>query len=481
LHRTLRLSILLALSLALLAPTVASAAPGGHADALRALRAAERALSPPAPLAAGVSVGSRDATLALHELALKMDALRPAEQRRANRLLQRPTNKDDRNPFGREAKGSPVCSAHFCVHWSARKADAPASEAFLKAVSAATEKAYRVENGELHWRRPKPDALRGQRNGVGADGQTDVYILDLNPNLYGYAVTDPGQKGPRQTAYLVLDNNYLGFPTSPVKSMQVTVAHEYNHILQFNYDNLQDLWMFEATATWAEDKVYANINDYLNYLPALSHRPQDPLTGRSIRVYAEAVWNHWLDSRYGPAVVRDAWADSTKAKPAHFAISADDASIKQHGGKSFSREFAGFAEETAEWQSSDAFPDAKAYPDVKRTDRLGARSTKTVLDNTSFRLYDVKAKGKSVTLSVKAPRGVHSAIALVGREGGTDNGKVTVASRYLGGGGRSNVTLARPGRFNRVTAVVVNADGRAHGKPHRYKSDGSSYSLKQRR
>ncbi len=38
----------------------------------------------------------------------------------------------------------------------------------------------------------------------------------------------------------------------PIESMQVTAAHEYNHILQFNYDLFEQVWMYESTATWVE-------------------------------------------------------------------------------------------------------------------------------------------------------------------------------------------------------------------------------------
>ena len=89
----------------------------------------------------------------------------------------------------------------------------------------------------------------------------------------------PGRRGFKRYAYLVLDNDYIGFPTPPTESMQVTVAHEYNHILQFNYDVFEDVWLFEDTATWAEEKVYPAINDYLNYLPAFAAKPQVPMTG----------------------------------------------------------------------------------------------------------------------------------------------------------------------------------------------------------
>ena len=49
----------------------------------------------------------------------------------------------------------------------------------------------------------------------------------------------------------------------------MTLAHEYNHILQFGYDAYQDAWFAESTAVWMEDQVYNGINDYLRYVRPL--------------------------------------------------------------------------------------------------------------------------------------------------------------------------------------------------------------------
>jgi hypothetical protein len=332
---------------------------------------------------------------------------------------------------------------------------------------------YGVENTTLGWRAPKSDGDRGARNGVGAEGQTDVYITNLGRNLFGYAAPDPGQQGSQRFAYLVLDNDYVGFPSPPLESMQVTVAHEYNHILQFGYDTLEDLWMFESSATWIEQKVYPDINDYLNFLPPFAKFPQLSMTGRD-KVYADCVWNHWLESRYGPDVIRDAWASSLSAKPKHHSVAAYDASIKEHGGKSFSREFAAFAPTTAEWNSSPAFPDAAAYPQMKRKGDLGRKPEKFALDNTAYELTAVKSPGPSVTLKVKVKRGTQSSIALVGREGPRVGGTVTIESQYLHKGGKATVKLAGASEFERVTAVVVNADGR-RSKGGDYKANGAKF------
>ena len=455
---------------AALVPASASASAGEftHSEAKRALSEARAALSFEA-----APSQSREATIALRDLAVALPALEGAERRQAERILARPTDRNDREYFGDEAPDSPICNPQFCVHWTDNPDNAPDSDLFIQQVIDATNLTYSVENTTLGWRVPKPDGSRGARNGVGGEGQTDVYITNLGRRLFGYAAPDPGQQGSQRFAYLVLDNNYTGFPSPPLESMQVTVAHEYNHILQFGYDTLEDLWLFESSATWVEQKVYPDINDYLNFLPPFAKFPQLPVTGRD-KVYADCVWNHWLESRYGPDVVRNTWAKSLSVKPKHDSVAAYNASIKEAGGKSFSRDFAAFAPVTAEWNSSSSFPDSAAYPQMKRKGKIGSKPSKFLLDNTSYQLTNVKNPGAKVTLKVKVERGTQSSIALVGREGPTDGGTVTVESQYLQKGGNASVTLPGANAFERVTAVVVNADGR-RDKSGDYKANGTKF------
>jgi len=460
----------------------AAAAPAIGAVPQPSSQAAQRALDNALdafrePLAAaGPGAGERDVTVALRDLAVALPALSGAERRQARNLLARPTDKNDRDYFGKEADDSPLCDAQFCIHWTDKAKNRPASEGFVQQIRKSVTRSHDVENDSLGWKKPKSDGKLGARHGLGKDGQTDVYVTNLGKNLYGYASTDPGQRGRKRHAYLVLDNDYTGFPSPPVKSMQVTVAHEYNHILQFNYDVFEDVWLFESTATWAEEKVYPAIDDYLYYLPTVASEPQVPMTGQSIKVYGEAVWNHWLSARFGDAVVRNVWEVSPKQEG--FAVDAYDEAIENAGGPGFPRELGDFFAATAEWRSIPAFPDYSDYPDVKRSGRVTEDADKTKLDNTSYRLYKVEPTAAAVTLKVKAEKGTRSSISLVGREGGQP-GALTTATRYLGKGGSGKVTLADPGRFSRVTAVVANVDGRSNKRNKRgkrvYKSDGSAY------
>lgn len=467
-------SSLLAAALIAAPAAIAGASPPAGQDAQQALDAALDAFRE--PLAAGGTAGDRDATLALRDLAVSLPALAGRDRELARDLLARPTDRSSRSYFGREAPSSPACNALYCVHWTNNKRNRPSSSAFLNQISTAVDRSYDVENGTLGWRQARSDGQLGARHGVGGEGQVDVYVTNLGHSLYGYAANDPGQRGARRHAYLVLDQDYRGFPTPPVQSMRVTVAHEYNHILQFGYDTFEDLWLFESTATWMEEKVFPEIDDYLNYLPEMARRPQEPLTGRSIKVYAEAVWNHWLSSRFGDDAVRRAWEVSRAER--HFAVDAYDDAIRAFAGPGFARELGAFFAASAEWGVDAALPDHDAYPDVERSGRIGTETRRTKLDNTAYRLYEVKGfAGPSVTLEAKAEKGTRSSISLVGRSGGS--GPPTIETAYLRKGGYGQVTLDDPGAYARVTAVVANVDGRSNRENRRggriYRSDGSRY------
>ena len=271
----------------------------------------------------------------------------------------------------------------------------------------------------------------------------------------------------------MLDNDYapdeFNYP-DPGIPLRVTMAHEYNHVLQFNLDAIQDGWLFESTATWSEDKVFPNDNDYVNYLRKFARTPSTSITNFNgaggLKIYGLATFQHWLDSgagNFGPSVNLGNWELSTKTRPKDFAIASVDASIRQHGGKGFAQEFAEFAAASAEWKTAGPFPDAASYPDVKRKGALSpGKSANAALDHTAYQLLNVASGGaSSLTLRLKAEPGVTSAVALVGRDDQTAT--VTTQLKLLKKGGKGAVTLANAGNFERITAVIVNADGTTSG------------------
>src|SRR3954451_20496596 len=392
---TRRLLPIALLALALLVPAGAAAKTVHFGD----VHAPSDAKSPRATLhkaraalldGDGVRKGS-EVTPLLKQLALKLPSLTGAERKRAVGLLQRPTQGEGgNNELEYEvAEQPPLCSAHFCVHWVKTTDDAPSLTDsnhnnvpdYVETMSGVFEHVYDVENTELGWRAPKSDGTRGCQGTPTAacTGKTDVYIKEIgSQGIYGYAAPDPEQESVHQYAYLVMDDDYnkSQFPRyggDPLQPMEVTAAHEYNHVLQFNYDTAQDTWVFESTATWMEDRVYTDVNDYIQYLTPWSQMTFVPLTyfapgddPLNVKVYGDVVWPRWIQAHYGDNAIRDAWAASRSTTPKSFGPAAYNASLMPRGS-SFYKSFSAFAADTAEWRaSSSPFAEGVPFPDVDR-------------------------------------------------------------------------------------------------------------------
>jgi hypothetical protein len=343
---------------------------------------------------------------------------------------------------------------------------------YVQTMDRVFENVYQQENVRMAWQAPIPDGTRG-----GDMNKVDVYIKQLgDQGIFGYSTPDPGQKTNSQFAYLVMDNNFshAEYPryTDPILPMEVTAAHEYNHVLQFGYDVLQDSWMFEATAVWMEDKVYTDVNDYVSYLKPWAQLTQVPLTrfnsadpsdALNVKVYGDAVWNRWIDAHYGPDTIRGAWEKSTQTKPPSFAPGAYNASLATRG-TSFFEAFTRFAADTAEWRSTAGpFEEGPTWPDVARASSKnlgpGAPAVSGHLDHTAYALVNVTPTSDArVKLVGRLPKGTAGAFALVGRTGPETSGPVEVDLKRLPRGGATSVTLTDPKRFARITAVLVNAD-----------------------
>ena len=454
--------------------------------------AASRAVDQARDALAGV--GDTEVTLAMRDLAIALPSLEGSDREAARRILSRPADPSDSDPFtGPEAASSPDCTTNFCVHWTQVGADAPSLTDtspsngipdYVDAAESHAENSFSVENNGLGWVEPKSDGTRG-----GGSGKTDIYLEQLgNQGLYGYAAPDRGQGSSRkQFAYLVIDQDFdpSEFGGAPaINSLEVTLAYEYNHVLQFNYDVFQDQWLFESTATWAEEEVYPAVNDYINYVPSFAAHPEVPLTNPGgLKIYGSAVWAHWLTSQINAAVVRKAWETSTATNPPDFAYASYDAAIKASSASDLPQQFVNFAAETAEWRASSAFPDPTTYPNIARAGTLGLSAPHSrKIDHTAFRLFKVVPNGlAAIKLKARVPSGVRAGIALIGRIGSETGGTITRQIAFSRTGGNLTVALANPGAFSRITAVLVNADGKVagfSGSDWVYKHDNVKFNFK---
>jgi hypothetical protein len=430
------------------------------------------------PVPAMASVGLADGVPSLASPSQKPFV---APKPRPTEARPRPTDDPDpnRNAYAvPQAPKSPQCGRHFCVHWVAEGIDAPSLADgdgdgvpnFVEQVLKIAEHVHEVENEKLGWREPKSDGRRG-----GGNGKTDVYLSQIGGELFGYAAPDRGQADKRHRiprrlhGYLVLDNDYSAFEfpgTKPADDLKVTLAHEYNHILQFGYDAFQDPWFAESSATWMEDQVYNGTDDYLRYVRRWVRRWDTPLTTSSIKEYGSAVWNQWLARRYGPEIVRQAWARAIHVRPGGFSVNAYESAIRAAGRSDLGHDFARFAAAVAEWRTGEGFRESGLYADMPRQGALplGGQRLTRLLNHTTFQLLRVHAPGgRAVAVGATAPRGTAAGLALVGRLGSERRGHTVTRFDFSRGGGKLAVRLGDPGRYSRITAVVVNADASASG------------------
>jgi hypothetical protein len=266
----------------------------------------------------------------------------------------------------------------------------------------------------------------------------------------------------------------------------VTAAHEYNHVIQFGIDVLQDAWMFEATAVWMEDAVYDDVNDYVNYLGPWSMLSEVPITQFSTsnpndpgntKAYGSAVFNRWLEEHYGAETIRLAWESSLVTRPASFAPGAYDRAIKMRTGdqEGFYEAFTRFVADTAEWRTA-GFSEGETWPDMQRLPkstlpgalpfvmRADGPGIQGRLDHTAFVLVDIEPQQGPMKLILTLPSrssgdpGPAGAAAVVGRRGPETGGTVETELRRIPRGGRAIVPLGDSSGFARLTAVLVNSD-----------------------
>lgn len=170
---------------------------------------------------------------------------------------------------------------------------------------------WEAEFGTMGWRQPPSD---GGGDPNPDDPNPDIYLdLYLDPGTDG-AVTIPTIDGPENwddaASYIILDPN--------VPNVQTYVAHELNHSSQFAYDYTDGDFIYEATATWMEDRVYDSVNDYTFFIGDFQSNPSQTLsfaTYASSYMYGGAVFVHYLADLYdagGTTLVRDVW-DAMKA------------------------------------------------------------------------------------------------------------------------------------------------------------------------
>ncbi len=246
-------------------------------------------------------------------------------------------------------------------------------EIYLDSLSIALDSAYNFEVNYLGYPPPPSD------NGAGGDNKYDIYISYLG-NEYGE--TDPDSLIPgtnqRYTSYMMINNDYTGFPTQGIDAARVTVAHEFHHSIQagdyiFRYDS--DAFFYELTSTSMEHFVYPSIKDYYQYLPSYFNNTENSFSNNGgNQEYALAIWNIFQKDRFGYGIIKSEW----ELMPQMRAMNAINTGIQNYGSS-----FGGELNKFGVWMyftnyraiPGEYFKDASGYPLVRPVATLDYSAT----------------------------------------------------------------------------------------------------------
>ncbi len=153
---------------------------------------------------------------------------------------------------------------------------------------------------------PLPDKPGDPSSLINPDQAIDIYVVPLggrNPRMRdclrnrstkgctfigasGWAIPCDPEDFLSSSGYVVIDSSASG------SSLNGTLAHELFHVSQFSYDRMENSWLMEATATWAEFRVLQMLGDDLGdvhrTLPYFFNALNQPLDskGESIQAYS---------------------------------------------------------------------------------------------------------------------------------------------------------------------------------------------------
>ncbi|MBM3286061.1 MAG: hypothetical protein FJY88_01740 [Candidatus Eisenbacteria bacterium] len=236
-------------------------------------------------------------TLIVQEARAHLDAMSSEMRQAAAAFLVRPI------------LDSYVDTDNFRIHYATSGLDMIyqwPNTAYRDAVVAACDSSYSYQNDRRGWPHPPSDGSNG-----GGIGLIDCYVEDNGGAYYGVTYAEsqvPGGYPNDWTAYFCIDNDYQGFGyTDRTWPMKVTVAHEYNHVIQIGLNAGAGWWM-ENTATFMEDEVYDEVNDNYGYLAFYTNNPWTRLDyANGGFEYGCFLWPTFLSEAFGHSVVRDVW------------------------------------------------------------------------------------------------------------------------------------------------------------------------------
>ncbi len=314
------------------------------------------------------------ATPAFVWLPAHRNELSPEAQKELSALMP------DRPTYSTTKKIYDTPGGHFRIHYVTSTVDSVYKSSvdtspvdgypdYVNFVGAVMDSMWRKEVDTLGYLSPPND---GWYTDNGGNPKYDIYLEWLDTLYLGY--TQPEHYFPPDyigaTSYIVLRSDYslyAGFRPDYNDYLRVTAAHEFFHAIQFAYDvneyeyvpsdpvtPIRPYWM-ELTATWMEDVVYDNINDYISYLrffynypwfslktfsdTLINNTPAD--TARYFHAYASCVWAFYLSEKFGADVIKNIWILCADVQGDNVLSATDDILLTK--GSSFDQGFREFS------------------------------------------------------------------------------------------------------------------------------------------
>ena len=199
---------------------------------------------------------------------------------------------------------------------------------------------------------PPSDSWYPANSDNGGSSHYDVYIRNLQSNVYGYVSPEnfaqSGSFGDNENSsatelnalnsYMALRNNYNGFPGTEEESIKVTAAHEFHHAVQSGYDGFEAQWLMEATAVSMEEQVYDEINDCYQYLPSWFNEPHKSLDDQSDHWYGSFIYPQYIYEHLGgyltlrkiwqKSILNDSYYGDYSHRAISLALSSEGSSFK---------------------------------------------------------------------------------------------------------------------------------------------------------
>ncbi|RKY97943.1 MAG: hypothetical protein DRQ13_04090, partial [Ignavibacteriae bacterium] len=221
-----------------------------------------------------------------------------------------------------------IQSSHFIIHYTLGEPppenyeppDDGTTYVFAQTVSEAAEYAWNKQINELGWQTPPGDGNCG-----GGNDKYDIYIKFRY--FYGQTVGETQYGTYGYTSYIEITPQietsegsgvYRPLTTNEIK---VTIAHEFNHALQYRYNAVKpSYWFYENTATWMEEINYPEINEWITFFlndpdnDSPLNKPYLPIdqTGNQYE-YNGALFCHTMSKWKEEDVIKDIWEYSANS------------------------------------------------------------------------------------------------------------------------------------------------------------------------